>query len=356
MAHVDQQIANPRTGQTMIFLRTAEDTDGQLLQIECFHEPRGPKEPVHTHPIQESRFEILAGHVKFQIDGSERGAGPGEVVTIPEKVPHCFWNDGEEIAHYLQEFRPALRSEHFFRTLFGLAREGKIDERGMPSPLALAVLVPTMGNVIRPTSPPWLVLRGLAWFFGPIARMRGYRNVEAAVRSPHPSQAWPSEGMDRDALRDRLTASREAFLSVLGELSDDDLRRPSGNSAWTVGAILTHLVWSLELLPREVAKARKGKGMYNFPRVIRDPLNTIVTRRGGRGQTLETLRRRYEAAYHAALLTLNGIGNEEFGLGARFWGEGFFDIASLYAAQAEHFSEHGDDMHPAVPCTNAIAS
>lgn len=182
------EIANPRTGQTMIFRQTAEDTDGQLLQIECHHEPHGPREPLHTHPVQESRFEILSGSLTFQVDGIERTAGPGEVVTIPPKVAHCFWNDGPEAAHYLQEFRPALRSEHFFRTLFRLAREGKLNDRGMPSTLALAVLVSAMGNTIRPLSPPWPVLRGLAWLLGPIARMRGYRFIDPETHSRQPGQ------------------------------------------------------------------------------------------------------------------------------------------------------------------------
>ena len=74
MADNPRQIRNPRTGQTMIFRQTAADTGGSLLQIECFSEPHGPREPSHTHPQQESRFEILAGRLWFEIEGQQRSA------------------------------------------------------------------------------------------------------------------------------------------------------------------------------------------------------------------------------------------------------------------------------------------
>src|SRR5215204_7478656 len=204
MAHEYRQIVNPRTGQAMIFRRTAADTDGQLLQIECYHEPGGPPEPKHTHPHQESRFEVLSGLLRFRIGGNERTAGPGEVVTIPANASHSFWNDGDGVAHYLQEFRPALDSEHFFETLFGLAQAGKLDARGMPTVLALPVLVSAMGDAIRPVSPPWPLVRGVAWLLGPLARVRGYSSLQPQVPTAQPN---PHHTGDRQAIRERLTAA-----------------------------------------------------------------------------------------------------------------------------------------------------
>jgi len=154
---------------------------------------------------------------------------------------------------------------------------------------------------------------------------------------------------DRHAIRERLTATQAAFHALLAGLTDDDLRRPSRNPAWTVGAVMTHLVWSLELLPREVASARKGKGMFNFPPFVRDWLNAQLTRLGGRGQTRHTLRQRYDAAFAAALATLDGVRDDEFQLGARFWSEGFRDITGLFAGPVEHLAEHGDDVRRVVP-------
>src|SRR5579884_959261 len=141
---------------------------------------------------------------------------------------------------------------------------------------------------------------------------------------------------DRAAIREHLRAARAGFHTLLDGLTDADLRRPSGNPAWTVGAVLTHLVWSLELLPREVASVRKGQGMFNFPPVVRDLLNAWAARLAARGQTLERLRQRYEAALAVALEILDGLRDDELQRGAHFWSEGFRDIAGLYTAQVDH--------------------
>jgi hypothetical protein len=101
---------------------------------------------------------------------------------------------------------------------------------------------------------------------------------------------------DRHGIRDHLSTTGLRFVTLFEGLTNEDLRHPSGNPAWTIRAVLTHLVWSLELLPREVAAAGKGKGMYNFPTFLRDPLNAWATRVNARRQTLESLRRRYDAA------------------------------------------------------------
>lgn len=334
-----REIRNPRTGQTMIFRQTAADTAGALLQIECFSAPNGPREPVHSHPRQESRFELLSGRLWFEIDGQGRIAGPGDIVFIPARSLHCFWNEGDEVAHYLQEFRPALEAEHFFETLFGLAQDGHINDNGNPSLLGLSLLVPAMGNVLRPTSPPWPLLRGLSLALRPFARLRGY-----PARYPRAARVRTGSLADRETLRTQILAAQTGFHSAINGLTDSDLSNPTRNPAWTVGAILVHLVSSLEMVPREVEHARRYKGMYNMPRFIRDRGNAILTRRAARGQTVDSLRRRYDAAVTSALATLDAVPDDEFGRGADFWGEGFRDVASLFAAAGEHLSEHGPDL------------
>lgn len=118
MVHTGDEIFNPRTGQRMIFRKTGAVTDSQLLQIECFNTPHGPREPEHIHPIQENRFEITEGALRFRIAGSDRTAEPGEIIAIPARTPHFFWNSGDTEAHYIQEFRPALRIDTFFEAWF----------------------------------------------------------------------------------------------------------------------------------------------------------------------------------------------------------------------------------------------
>jgi mannose-6-phosphate isomerase-like protein (cupin superfamily) len=174
MGQTEEEIRNPRTGQRMRFLQTAADTDGALLRIESVNPPTAVAEPVHVHPLQESRAEVIAGTLRFVVDDEERRLGPGEAITIPAGTPHHFVNDGEEDAVAIQEFRPALRTADFFKALFDLAERGQLDERGMPSLLRLAVLAPVFADEIRVVSPPWPVQRAAFALMAPIARLRGY--------------------------------------------------------------------------------------------------------------------------------------------------------------------------------------
>jgi mannose-6-phosphate isomerase-like protein (cupin superfamily) len=172
MQQATEPIHNPRTGQRMRFLQTAADTDGGLLRIESINPPTGVAEPEHIHPEQESRAEVIAGALRFYVDGRERWLGPGEAITIPPGTPHYFVNDGDEDAITIQEFRPALRTAELFQTLFSLAERGELNESGMPSLLTLARLGPAFASEIRATKPPWWLQRAMFALLAPIARRR----------------------------------------------------------------------------------------------------------------------------------------------------------------------------------------
>jgi quercetin dioxygenase-like cupin family protein len=171
MASEGQQISNPRTGQRMIFIELRDE----LLRIDSVNPPTAEREPLHVHPKQESGAEVLSGSLVFEVAGDQRRLAAGETIVVPANIPHRFWNDGGGDAHSIQFFRPALDIASFFETMFALAHQDKLDEKGMPSPLQLAVMVPEFGDEIRPVSPPWPLLRALTGVVGPVARLRGYR-------------------------------------------------------------------------------------------------------------------------------------------------------------------------------------
>jgi quercetin dioxygenase-like cupin family protein len=165
------QISNPRTGQSMTFVEMREE----LLRIETVNPPSDDREPLHVHPHQESGAEVLSGALVFEVDGARTKLAPGQSILIPANTPHRFWNEGSEDVQAIQYFRPALAIGDFFETLFALAAAGKLDARGMPRPLQLAVMVPEFGREIRPVGIPWPLLRSLALLLRPIARARGHR-------------------------------------------------------------------------------------------------------------------------------------------------------------------------------------
>lgn len=55
-------------------------------------------------------------------------------------TPHIWVNDGDDELHCRLKLRPAMQSEQMFETLFGLARDGKTDKKGLPNLVRLAVI------------------------------------------------------------------------------------------------------------------------------------------------------------------------------------------------------------------------
>jgi quercetin dioxygenase-like cupin family protein len=180
MAHEGQEIVNPRTGQRMRFVELRPER----LLLESFSPASREREPEHIHPKQESGAEVVSGTLTFQVDGDVRRVRAGETIVIPAGARHAFWNDGPGEAHWVGYFTPALEIASFFETLFALAQRGELDDKGMPSPMQLAVLVPEFGDEIRPTRPPWPVLRAVASTLAPIARRRGHRRRLTLPPSP----------------------------------------------------------------------------------------------------------------------------------------------------------------------------
>lgn len=80
-------------GQRVGFRQTAEDTDGELLQLDFFVTPGGFLGSEHLHAKQEERIEVLSGTLRCRIDGRERTAGAGESIAIPPGTPHTLWNE-----------------------------------------------------------------------------------------------------------------------------------------------------------------------------------------------------------------------------------------------------------------------
>jgi quercetin dioxygenase-like cupin family protein len=177
MIRPGQVIDNPVTGERLVFLKTSQETNGELVEFEAFVEPTGFVASVHLHPYQEERFHVLRGTVGFKLDKSRMLAGPGQRVIVPAGTPHKFWNAGDDEAHFVCEVRPALQFERLIETMFSLAADGKTNRKGMPNPLRLAVIARSHYDDVRlPFPPEWMQRMGLA-LGAPLGRLLGYQAV-----------------------------------------------------------------------------------------------------------------------------------------------------------------------------------
>jgi quercetin dioxygenase-like cupin family protein len=167
-------IANPVTGERVTFLKTSAETDGELVLIDTTVARGGFVAAEHLHPYQCERFEIVCGEVEFKLGKEISVAKPGDVLMVEPSVPHRFRNVGEEEIRFLTEVRPALSFETFLQTMFGLASDGKTNEKGLPNPLRLAVIMNEQFNLVRlPFAPAWVQRLALA-LGAPLGLLFGY--------------------------------------------------------------------------------------------------------------------------------------------------------------------------------------
>ena len=132
MIRPGDEIANPVTGERFTFTHTAASTGGELLAFDFALAPGGKVPVPHVHPIQTERFEVVAGQMRFRVGLRTVVAGPGDVVEVAPGVMHGFANEGEEEARVRVEVRPALAMEDMFAEVIAMARDGRMNERGMP--------------------------------------------------------------------------------------------------------------------------------------------------------------------------------------------------------------------------------
>jgi quercetin dioxygenase-like cupin family protein len=129
----------------------------------------------HRHSALVERFTVLEGELTVKRDGLTNVLHEGETAVIEPGVWHDWWNAANRDARVRVEVTPGERFVHMIETLFGLARLGHTDGKGMPDPLQLALTAHEFSDVIEFRSPPPAIQQVLFGALAPLAYWRGYR-------------------------------------------------------------------------------------------------------------------------------------------------------------------------------------
>jgi len=177
------KIENPTQGDTIIFKKTAEDTNGELLEFEMVIEPAANGPPQHIHPGAEEQFDVLSGKLQAKISNETYHFRQKDSFTVPPGVAHAWWNEGNEQARVRVRLKPATQMEDFFRTWYGLAKDGKMNDNGLPSIWQLAVTSKKYLDSVHLAKPSLFIQKILWGTLSPIAQILGYK----------PDYPYPSE-------------------------------------------------------------------------------------------------------------------------------------------------------------------
>jgi len=174
MSTAKKELTN-RAGGRVIFTQTAADTDGELLEMEATYPPHSEQPPTHYHPYQEEQFEVRQGEFRTNINGVVQDYHPGDRFSVPMNTPHWMYNAGDTEGKLIWQVRPALKTQAFFETMWGLDADGKTNDQGVPNLLQLAVIMQAFADEFRATNPPYWLQQILFAVLAPIGRMMGYQ-------------------------------------------------------------------------------------------------------------------------------------------------------------------------------------
>jgi quercetin dioxygenase-like cupin family protein len=125
-------------GELLTFLGVRTDSGGrELLEVENQVQP-GSGPPMHVHYLQEESLTVHEGRIGYRLaGGSDRFAGPGEMVTFAPGQMHRFWNAGDEVLRCSGYVSPPGNLEYVLTEVFASMRRGG----GRPNPFDAAYLI-----------------------------------------------------------------------------------------------------------------------------------------------------------------------------------------------------------------------
>jgi quercetin dioxygenase-like cupin family protein len=138
---MERKIHNPIQKDTVIFLQTHADTNGQytLVEVELAN---GGGVGLHYHKTYSEKFTCLEGELQVQLGKDIHTLVPGQSAVAFPNINHLFRNRSGNPCKFRVELMPASRGfEQSLQIGYGLATDGLCKKNGFPKDkLALAWL------------------------------------------------------------------------------------------------------------------------------------------------------------------------------------------------------------------------
>ncbi|MBL0356746.1 MAG: cupin domain-containing protein [Chitinophagaceae bacterium] len=150
---MERRIYNPIQKDSVTFLKTAADTNGEytLVEVEL---AEGGGVGLHYHKTYAEKFTGIDGEVQVQLGKTIHTIKKGKSATAEPNINHLFRNRSGKPCTFLVELRPASRGfEQSLQIGYGLASDGLCKTNGFPKDkLALAWLF----DISESNLPGWM--------------------------------------------------------------------------------------------------------------------------------------------------------------------------------------------------------
>lgn len=155
------------------FVETTAQSGGERVVVEISYAGSGIRPPVHFHPSQEEHFELLEGEIHAIVGAAEQTLRPGDELRIPAGTPHQMWCEVPSRQRWTTS--PALRTERFFETLWGLQQNGKLGLEPGPSKQQMALTMQHFRPEFRLSEAPVPLPALTLPLIGLLARAKGLK-------------------------------------------------------------------------------------------------------------------------------------------------------------------------------------
>ena len=171
-----QKLIDKFTGDTIEFIETSSDTNGERVTLKVTLKSKGQTVDDHIHILQDESFKVLSGRMTYFLDGEEHYLNEGEEVVLPKNKAHNHYNTDDQPAEYIQTISPGIDVDLFLENLFGMINDGKVKDGKLPF-LQAMVTGKYLESPSRLAAIPIGPQNFLISTLGPLARLFGYRAI-----------------------------------------------------------------------------------------------------------------------------------------------------------------------------------
>jgi mannose-6-phosphate isomerase-like protein (cupin superfamily) len=174
---VGEELVNPVTGEYARVLELPWENPEGRARAELLAKVGSRVVGEHLHPGASERFTVLEGELTVRLDGRTSVLPEGETSEVLPGRWHDWWNATDRDIRVLVEVTPGLRFAHMIETMFGLARMGFVDAKGMPGLLQMAMIGREFSDTVQFKSPPPALQKVVFAMLAPLAHALGYRGT-----------------------------------------------------------------------------------------------------------------------------------------------------------------------------------
>jgi mannose-6-phosphate isomerase-like protein (cupin superfamily) len=147
---------NPVIGNRIEFVELCEETKGTRTVAEIWLQPyRGV--PRHYHNEFSEFYEVLEGNLNIEVDKKILTFKKGDYILVPARAVHRYFNTTADPVKFRVVIQPGnIGYQLLIAVLNGLARDGKVNKKGLPRhPLIFAYVSVAAGSNV-PGLMSWL--------------------------------------------------------------------------------------------------------------------------------------------------------------------------------------------------------